>query len=418
MLVFGGYNYDGWWNYLDDVWALSLSDVPQWSRLAPTGTSPGGVTTPTATYDPVRDRMIVFGGWNGIGGGNSAVALPMSNTPGWTRLSPQGSWPAPRYWHSAVYDPLRDRMILYGGMGNTSMLDDVWALAWDDPSLARVTCPGADVWAPGGSMALRYGIFNPYAFVQTADYRLTSGRAWSGFPITGSVLLGANATAVVPLSVPVPDSVAIGGASLTFQATLRSLPQYASCTHELTDVPVPVMLSLVSADADPDRVRLTWYAAGGGLVATVYRRTAEQAWSAVGQAAPDGSGQLVYEDRAVAAGTRYGYRLGALDQGREVFVGETWVEVPLAPRLALAGLRPNPAAADLAVAFSLPDAAPARLELFDLAGRRVLAWDVGALGGGSHVLPLAEGQALASGVYLLRLTRGGRALTSRAVIVR
>jgi hypothetical protein len=93
------------------------------------------------------------------------------------------------------------------------------------------------------------------------------------------------------------------------------------------------------------------------------------------------------------------------------------VEVPLTPQFALRGVYPNPAVGDVAVAFSLPDASPARLEVFDVAGRRVAARDVGSLGGGSHTVRLAANRALGPGVYLLRLTRGGRSLTTRAVIV-
>jgi hypothetical protein len=72
----------------------------------------------------------------------------------------------------------------------------------------------------------------------------------------------------------------------------------------------------------------------------------------------------------------------------------------------------------LSAAFSLPDAAAARLELTDLAGRRILARDVGALGAGDHVVDLAEGRRLAPGVYLLRLTRGDESLTTRAIVLR
>ena len=232
-------------------------------------------------------------------------------------------------------------------------------------------------------------------------------------------MVGANATVAVPITVPVPDSAAGGVNTLTFRATLRGVPQYAACAHDLVDEATPVTLSLVGAQADPDRVRLTWYAAGsGGYPATVYRCVVQGAWSALGQVEPDGTGRIVYEDRAVSPGSRYGYRLGVVDEGREVFAGETWVDVPRVAEFAFAGVSPNPATRALAVTFSLPDAAPARLEAFDLAGRRVALREVGPLGGGSHEVRLGEGRALAPGVYLLRLTRGERVLTVRAVIVR
>jgi len=87
-------------------------------------------------------------------------------------------------------------------------------------------------------------------------------------------------------------------------------------------------------------------------------------------------------------------------------------------QISLRGVRPNPSLSGLKAAFTLPDAATARLELNDLAGRRILAREVGGLGAGEHVVDLAEGRRLAPGVYLVRLTRGSESLTARAVVIR
>ena len=70
---------------------------------------------------------------------------------------------------------------------------------------------------------------------------------------------------------------------------------------------------------------------------------------------------------------------------------------------------------ELSVAFSLLDAGPARLEVFDLAGRRVADREVGALGAGRHVLPLGR---FAPGVYLVRLSQGSRSATIRTAVMR
>jgi hypothetical protein len=149
---------------------------------------------------------------------------------------------------------------------------------------------------------------------------------------------------------------------------------------------------------------------------TVYRTSAD-GWSALGRVSADGTGRVVYEDTDVAPGTRYGYRLGIVSGGSEGFFGETWVVVPRVAEFALAGLRPNPAREDFTLAFSLQDASPARLEVLDIAGRRVFAHELGQLGSGNHVLNMAEGRTLASGVYMLRLTQGGHSLTARAVVL-
>ena len=62
------------------------------------------------------------------------------------------------------------------------------------------------------------------------------------------------------------------------------------------------------------------------------------------------------------------------------------LDAPVAPRvLALRGATPNPASATrMTIAFELPSDAPARLELVDIGGRRVVSRDVGGMGTGRH----------------------------------
>jgi hypothetical protein len=48
-------------------------------------------------------------------------------------------------------------------------------------------------------------------------------------------------------------------------------------------------------------------------------------------------------------------------------------------------------------------------------GRRVALREVGALGTGRHTVRLAEGVRLRAGVYLVRLSQGGKAATARMV---
>jgi hypothetical protein len=183
------------------------------------------------------------------------------------------------------------------------------------------------------------------------------------------------------------------------------------------DGPVAAEVSLVSAEALSDRVTLAWLEAGDRLPATLYRGAGGE-WTALTRLDPDGEGMLRYEDRDVIPGTRYGYRLGIVEAGVERLLGEISVEVPAVSQLALRGVSPNPAARDLNVAFSLPGSAPARLELIDIAGRRVKSEEVGSLGAGNHVLNVNRDGQLAAGVYLVRLAQEGRSATARAVVVR
>jgi hypothetical protein len=213
------------------------------------------------------------------------------------------------------------------------------------------------------------------------------------------------------------DSVTIDFA-LVGGAEIADIQAHAVMAQSLHDAgfspPTPTQLSLVSAEAAPGEVRLVWYAGDGIGEATIERREERGDWTTVSRASADGAGYITFADRDVRAGSRYGYRV--LVSGSPF--GEAWVDVPLAAEFALGGVRPNPASDDLAVTFSLPDAAPARLELLDLAGRRLRVTDVGGMGGGTHVVKLGEGRVLPAGMYLVRLTRGGRSLTARAVVIR
>jgi hypothetical protein len=84
--------------------------------------------------------------------------------------------------------------------------------------------------------------------------------------------------------------------------------------------------------------------------------------------------------------------------------------------LALAGVWPNPSRSGFAITLSLADESPARIEVLDLAGRRVLTRDLQRLGPGRHVVSLDEARALPAGVYLLRLWQAGQTRSRRAIV--
>lgn len=187
----------------------------------------------------------------------------------------------------------------------------------------------------------------------------------------------------------------------------------------VADGPVAVQLALASAEATFERVVLRWHGVGAAaLTATVERRTERSGWETRGAAVPDGADALGYEDHTVETGTRYAYRLAYEEQGTRRHTTESWVEVPRELRLALEGFTPNPGPRRVAVTFTLPDDSPAVLELFDLAGRRVRARDVGSLGPGRHQIALEGERDLDPGVFILRLRRGDESRIARGVIAR
>ena len=57
----------------------------------------------------------------------------------------------------------------------------------------------------------------------------------------------------------------------------------------------------------------------------------------------------------------------------------------------------------MALAFTLPSAASARLEVMDVTGRRVFTREVGRMGAGRHTVHVGGDTPLRSGVYFVRL---------------
>jgi hypothetical protein len=90
---------------------------------------------------------------------------------------------------------------------------------------------------------------------------------------------------------------------------------------------------------------------------------------------------------------------------------------PSSVGLKLRGPVPNPAR-DLSVSFSLPDAMPATLVVYDTSGREVGRREVGSFGAGPHVAEIGAPGKLAPGVYLVNLIRGNERRVTRAVVIR
>jgi len=144
LIVHGGESPGG--VRYSDVWSLSLTGTPAWSALAPTGTPPIGRSRHGAVYDPARDRMVLFGGSSLIAPyhQNDAWSLSLSGPPAWTALTPAGTPPSRRQALSVALDAARDRMLVFGGLADQPPIlnNDVWALnlsgatAWDSLEIA------------------------------------------------------------------------------------------------------------------------------------------------------------------------------------------------------------------------------------------------------------------------------------------
>jgi len=258
LIVFGGATPNGAsWATLNDVWALSATDPPVWSQLAPTGTAPSPRLAASMAYDPARDRMILFGGssndpqgpnisetweltlgagapaWHMlapvgsptffyagstmvydsardrmlvIGANPSAEtwALTLTGPPVWTQLNPAGLPPA-ALDAAGIYDPVRDRVVLYGGSGNPSPRPSVLTFqgggAWTKVTPSLFT-PWPDIRA--GSRAAydpvrdRMIVQGGIGFADTWALSLADSFAWSLVSSSSGNHVGDHAMCYVP----------------------------------------------------------------------------------------------------------------------------------------------------------------------------------------------------------------------------
>lgn len=297
---------------------------------------------------------------------------------------------------------------------------------WIDPSNrhAVVGCTAEFRGTTGRDTVVAIPFVNQGNYARELNWRLVESKGWlTGVDpaASGLTTLAVGETLWVRANIHL-DACLGDSTYVRFMNSDPDIPGYEdTCTTlvRCTDGQVSALATLMSSSATSDEVTLEWYVPEvGGSPVRVWRREAESESVPIGPPEHVGAERWRFVDRGVTVGTRYGYRLETPAEEGPSFSAESWIDVPVPSTFALAGLRPNPASGDLFVAFSLPASAPAKLEIFDLSGRRLLSQEVGGMGTGAHQLRLTEGRRLASGVYTIRLSQRAHVVSMRAVVVR
>ena len=394
---------------LDEVWELPLDRAHPWSSVSATGPYPPARVYFSAVYDSTRDRVLLFGGLYFTDPGDRASVLDdlwelsLGDSPHWRQLTAFGT-PGARYLHTAIYDAKRDRMLVYGGdQIGYRVLHDTWALPLRGDSLAWALVNTEPI-EPGEALRavldpLRDRLLVVTADMVTRELSLADPTAWRQVEVPGKPPLPRTAPGVTFDAVH--DQLLLFGGGI--RSDLYALP--FSAAH----------VTLASVESDSDRVTLSWSGMFPGEPVEVQRAEADSVWGTLAAPTADAAGHVAYEDRDFVPGRRYGYRLAVPGSTRHY--GETWVTAPGQPTFGFRGAIPNPARHGLTVAFTLTNAPGARLEVYDLAGRRVVTRDLSGLVPGPYRLTVDVG-GLPPGVYLLRLVQGPHAATARAVVLR
>ena len=237
----------------------------KWTPVSASGTPPEPRRGHSSVYAPTYNEMIVFGGQNANGQMlNDVWVLGLSGAPGWWKLNPTGTPPAPRKGHSAVYDVGNNRMIVFGGETDSSAFpSDIWILTNADGS------SGTPAWEPFASItpvAGRSGHAVGYNPVSNRMVMSHGGQFCWGAPGDMWVLDHANGmgtpTGWTSWSIPGTPPAIRRDAAFAYDPIRNRLLVYggnAPCGAVFTDAFV-----LTNADGTPD-VYTAWSQLGSGM---------------------------------------------------------------------------------------------------------------------------------------------------------
>jgi hypothetical protein len=410
--------YDG-----SQAWSSPAADPRGWTALGPPtpDESPDLGLNGGLVLDTRRNRLIVSGGWRPYPHGagytqNGVWSLSLGADPSW---SPLGTVPQSLGCggHASYYDPVGDRLVLLGGyevndLGRTyrDFGATVWATPVDSALVWTALSSTSGVLPPAPPKA--WAAFDPRL---ARLFIASDSTLWArDLDDTGSWTQLESATARPTVT-----------SAMVYDPVRDQLLALFASTPGSDDIQAwavamgPLSVALLGADRSAQAVTLTWSSITAyGHDATVERREESTDWSTLGSIAFDPDGLATFTDQDVHSGHDYLYRMGVADGDTTWHSDPVLVADPTSLRLALLGARPNPAVGKLMLAFCLPAAGAARLEVFDISGRRRLSRDIGAFGPGKHSVSLEGSAAWRPGVYYAQLTRGAETRTARFVLMR
>lgn len=340
------------------VWALELSNPSSTWTLLVASNSPTQFNQ-VAVYDSRRHRILILVGHTSPLSGPlqpKLWELPLTGLLAWNLLHPAGTPPEPRHSAAAIYDSLRDRVVLHGGIHSIrepqeECLTDTWAIGLEHgPSYMNLT-PSTGTFGRRGNHGMVYDRDRDAATV-----------------------FGGNGNVATFASTTFADDTR----HLEFGLSLHVAASPGAVGSVTTDPsPLPVCLepgSTVTLTATPNP--------GRSFVG----------WS--GDASGSTNPLTVVMDQHKTIFANFDSPTAVDDVGTKARLGISDVEWARDGREGI-------------VTLSLPAAGRATVEVLDLAGRRLARETLEGPGRGIHRVHVRPSQPLSSGIHFVRVRQAG-----------
>ena len=171
LVLFGGLNVDDCGEGVERrcAWTWEWdSEAGTWMDVTPDGDKPFARFIHSMTYDAVRGKVLLVGGYNidGCGEGSGEYCAWTWEWDGeagtWTNVTPEGDKPMGREYSGMAYDSARGKSILFGGFNGYGCGEDAGgycSLTWEWDGMAgtwRDVTPEGDKPSPRSGPAMAY----------------------------------------------------------------------------------------------------------------------------------------------------------------------------------------------------------------------------------------------------------------------
>lgn len=161
MVIFGGLKSNN--EPTDEIWCLNLSVLDltglRWTQIFPVPTISEGLarTAHVLVYNPDTDQLLVYGGWAPLTLTEAFYDTTYAfdfNSLTWSLVAPGPDIPQARRNASGIYDPIRRKMVIFGGAFGS----DIYAETFSDMYVLNEETN----WAPAKGKGDVYNYPNPF----------------------------------------------------------------------------------------------------------------------------------------------------------------------------------------------------------------------------------------------------------------